>query len=86
MRILHPIAKAGLTARGLVFLVLAFLLATRSVKGGEAASSKAALDFIQALPFGWLLLTAIGAGLLSFAAYSFAEAIYRDINVENARI
>jgi len=86
MKVIHPIAKAGLIARGLVFLVLAFLLATRSVMGGEQASSKAALQFIQGLPMGWLLLTLIGLGLIAFAGYSFAEAIYRRINVEDARM
>lgn len=86
MRILHPLAKAGLSARGLVFLVLAFLLGTRSVGDQDQASSRAALDFIQALPFGWLLLTAVGAGLLAFSAYSYAEALYREINVEDATL
>ena len=86
MRLLHPVAKAGLTARALVFLVLAFLLMTRSVGSQQDAGSKAALDFIQALPFGWLLLTAMGAGLLAFAAYSFAEALYRKINLEDVRL
>jgi len=86
MKVINPIAKAGLIARGLVFLVLAFLLATRSVRGGEEASSKAALQFIQGLPFGWLLLTLMGLGLIAFAIYSFTEAIYRRINVEDARV
>lgn len=85
MRIIHPVAKTGLIARGAVFLVLAFLLATRSVRGGEEASSKAALEYIQSLPFGWLLLTVTGLGLVAFALYSFTEAVYRRINVEDAR-
>ncbi|WP_309083198.1 DUF1206 domain-containing protein [Chelativorans sp.] len=86
MRVIHPVAKTGLIARGAVFLVLAFLLATRSVRGGEQASSKAALEFIQGLPLGWLLLTAVGLGLIAFALYSFTEAVYRRINVEDARV
>ena len=86
MKVIHPVAKTGLIARGLVFLVLAFLLATRSVMGGEQASSKAALQFIQGLPMGWLLLTLMGLGLIAFAGYSFAEAVYRRINVEDARV
>lgn len=86
MKIIHPVAKTGLIARGVVFLVLAFLLATRSVRGGEQASSKAALEFIQSLPLGWLLLTLMGLGLIAFALYSFAEAVYRRINVEDARL
>jgi hypothetical protein len=84
MQFLHPLAKTGLTARGLVFLILAFLMVPRSVGSQEDASSKAALDFIQALPFGWLLLTAMGAGLLAFAAYSYGEALYRKVDVKAA--
>lgn len=86
MSIIHPIAKTGLIARGVVFLVLAFLLATRSVRGGDDASSKAALEYVQGLPFGWLLLTLMGIGLIAFALYSFTEAMYRRINIEDARV
>jgi hypothetical protein len=86
MRIIHPIAKTGLIARGVVFLVIAFLLVTRSLRGGQEASSEAALEFIQGLPLGWLLLTLIGLGLIAFAIYSFTEAIYRRINVEDAQM
>lgn len=86
MRVIHPIARTGLIARGIIFLVLAFLLATRSVRGGEQASSKAALEFVQALPLGWLLLSVMGVGLIAFAAYSFAEAIYRRVDLDDVRI
>lgn len=86
MRIIHPIAKTGLIARGVVFLILAFLLATRSVRGGDEASSKAALEFVQGLPLGWLLLSLMGVGLIAFAAYSFAEAIYRRVNIEDVKV
>ena len=66
--------------------MLAFLLATRSVRGGEQASSKAALEFVQGLPLGWLLLSLMGVGLIGFAAYSFAEAIYRRVDLDDVRI
>ncbi|MCT7378181.1 DUF1206 domain-containing protein [Chelativorans salis] len=86
MKIIHPVAKTGLVARGLVFLILAFLLLTRTFRGGDQASSKAALEFIQSLPLGWLLLSLMGLGLIAFALYSFIEARYRRINVEDARM
>lgn len=86
MRIIHPIAKTGLIARGIVFMVLAFLLATRSIRGGEQASSKAALEFVQGLPLGWLLLSLMGIGLIAFAAYSFAEAVYRRVDLEGVSV
>ncbi|MGF7159140.1 hypothetical protein FHS85_000750 [Rhodoligotrophos appendicifer] len=85
MRYIHPVAKTGLVARGIVFLILSFMLATRAMRGGGGTpGSKEALEFIQSLPFGWLLLAGMGVGLLAFALYSFTEAAFRRINVEDA--
>lgn len=78
-------AIGGLCARGIIFLVIAFLLFRHGLAGQEGeASLAAALDFIAGLPFGAWLLGATGAGFLLFALYSFAEAIWRRINVEDA--
>lgn len=89
MRTIHPIAKTGLTARGVVFLVVAFLFALRAWAAGGGGSGETpglreALQFIQGLPAGGWLLAATGVGLLAFALYSFTEALYRRINVEDA--
>ena len=85
MRFIHPVARFGLVSRGLVFLILAFLLIRQGLSdsGGEAGSRQA-LEYIQSLPMGWLLLALMGIGLLAFALYSFIEAFYRRINVEDA--
>ena len=78
-------AIGGLCARGIIFLVIAFLLFRHGLAGQEGrASLAAALDFIAGLPFGAWLLGATGAGFLLFALYSFAEAAWRRINVEDA--
>lgn len=89
MRAIHPIAKTGLVARGIVFLVVAFLFALRAWASGGGGSNETpglreALQFIQGLPAGGWLLAATGVGLLAFALYSFTEALYRRINVEDA--
>jgi hypothetical protein len=88
MRFIHPIAKTGLIARGVVFLVVAFLFALRALRSaggsGEAPNSRAALEYIQSLPAGGWLLAATGLGLVAFALYSLTEAVYRRINVEDA--
>jgi hypothetical protein len=86
MRIIHPIARSGLVARGAVFLVLAFLLARRAIAGGGTgeAGSREALEYVQSLPAGWLLLALMGIGLLAFSLYSFIEAFYRRVNIEDA--
>lgn len=85
MRWIDVAAVGGLMARGVIFLVIAFLLSRHGLAGnGEQASLDAALNFIAGLPLGSWLLAATGAGFFLFAAYSFAEAIWRQINVEDA--
>lgn len=87
MKVIHPISKIGLSARGVVFLILSLLSFYRFLSfedGPEKPGLKDALAFVQGLPFGSWLLTAIGIGLMAFAAYSVIEAIWRRINVEDA--
>lgn len=88
MRFVHPIAKTGLAARGITLLVIAYLFASK-LFGGSAESSgtpglEAALSFIRDLPAGTVLLFIVGLGLVLFALYSITEAIWRQINVEDA--
>jgi len=78
-------AIGGLISRGLIFLVISFLLLRHGLAGEEGRTGLAdALDFIAALPFGVWLLAATGGGFFLFSVYSFAESIWRRINVENA--
>lgn len=87
MRFIHPVAKTGLIARGAVFLILAFLFVLRAWYANsddETPRTKEALEYVQSLPAGWLLLAAIGLGLVCFALYSFVEAVFRRINIEDA--
>lgn len=85
---LDPVAMTGLIARGFVFVVIAILFFTRGVRGsGEGADTPGlgdALDFITGLPLGWVLLALMGAGLLAFSLYSFTQALWRRVNVEDA--
>ncbi len=84
--IVDPVSRTGLTARGIVFLVIAYLFGWRAVSssGGGDVGLGDALSYIAGLPAGRWLIGAIGVGLICFAAYSFAEAIWRRINIENA--
>ena len=87
MTVLHPICVAGLAARGMVFAVIAVMLMVRGLTAEDGSGTpgiKDALGFIQELPFGSVLLVATGAGLILFAAYSLAEGIWREIDLENA--
>lgn len=80
---IRPISRVGLIARGIVFLVLAALL----VSGGaryqptDPPGLEDALRALQELPFGMWWLGLVGFGLVAFALYSFAEAIWRRIDV-----
>ncbi|MCP1198547.1 DUF1206 domain-containing protein [Notoacmeibacter sp. MSK16QG-6] len=84
--IVDPVSRTGLTARGIIFLVIAYLFGWRAISGGgeEHVGLADALRFIADLPAGSWLMGAVGIGLICFAAYSFAEAIWRRINVEDA--
>ena len=77
------ICRLGLIARGIAFAVVATLtFYAGAVHDFEAAPSlDDALDSVQALPFGGLLLAVMACGLLAFAFYSFAEAIYRRVEM-----
>ena len=84
MRWLKPLSQFGLIARGVVFLIVAFLIVT----GGSAYDSESrpglqeALKAVQGWAFGWIILLVIAVGLLAFGLYSLAEARYRRIKVE----
>lgn len=84
MRIVRITGKVGLTARGIVFLILAVLMGYRAFVAGSGSAQppnlREVLLAVQDLPAGWLLLALIGAGLVAFAAYSFAAAMYRTID------
>ena len=88
MRLVHPVSMIGLIARGCVFAVISLLLfhrfRTARPSEGEPPGLNAVLDFVQTLPMGGTLLGSLGAGLLLFSAYSFLEALWRRINVEDA--
>lgn len=85
MKFITPISTIGLCARGTVFFILAFLLFYRGLTAGEDGETtpgmKDALNFIQQLPIGNWLLGAMAIGIGLFALYSFCEAIWRKIDV-----
>lgn len=80
---LLPVCRAGLLARGVVFLLIGGLLlyGGRIYKAEDAPGLKDALDALEAMPLGWVMLLGMGLGLTAFAVYSFTEAVYRKIEV-----
>ncbi|ESR24066.1 DUF1206 domain-containing protein [Lutibaculum baratangense] len=88
LRRIRPVCAFGLIARGVTFIVIGIL----AFYGGgiydanDAPGLDEALQWIQDLPFGWLLLLMVALGLIAFAAYAFVEAWYRRIGVERAGV
>lgn len=82
MRWVTPISKVGLIARGVSFLVVAGMLFSGGTRYEPTSPPglEDALHALQSLPFGAFWLGLIGAGLIAFALYSFAEAIWRRID------
>jgi hypothetical protein len=67
-----------------ISVILFYRFTSAGTASGDPPGLKDALQFVQGLPFGQWLLVALGLGLKFFAAYSFAEARWRRINMENA--
>lgn len=80
---LRPICRVGLVARGAVFMVMGVLATYANIiySPEDAPGLGDALEAIGAMPAGSVLLAAMGAGLVAFAVYSFAAALYRHIEI-----
>lgn len=84
MRYVRPVSQFGLIARGLVFIEIALLLAISgsTYQAMDPPGLKEALDALQSLPAGWLILMLMAQGLIAFSVYSFSEAYWRKINMD----
>jgi hypothetical protein len=84
MRYVRPVSRFGLIARGVVFIEIALLLAVSgsAYQAMDPPGMKEALEALQNLPAGWLVLMVMAFGLIAFSAYSFSEAFWRKINME----
>ncbi|MEM7565742.1 MAG: DUF1206 domain-containing protein [Pseudomonadota bacterium] len=88
MRWLRPLSRTGLIARGIVFFLIAFLLAWggRSYTPEDPPTTRDALSYVEGLEVGgatvgpWLLAL-LGLGLIAFALYSLAQALYRRVRL-----
>jgi len=83
MRWVTPISRVGLIARGVAFLVVAGMLFSGGARydATNPPGIEKALDALLTLPFGTFWLGLVGLGLMAFAIYSFAEAIWRRIDM-----
>lgn len=84
MRYVRPVSRFGLIARGVVFIEIALLLmiSGSKYKAIDPPGMKDALDALQNLPAGGVILMVMAFGLIAFSVYSFAEAVWRKINMD----
>ena len=70
------LGTAGYVAKGVVFAIVAILLAIAGFNAdpGKAGGLDAALKTLAAQPFGTALLTVVALGLAAFGAYCFGAA------------
>jgi hypothetical protein len=75
--------RFGYAARGVIFCFIgAFMLAAANHhNAGEAKGVASAMQYIEGLRFGWLLLAIIAAGLIAYGVFQLVEARYRKIEV-----
>uniref|UniRef100_UPI0013D06217 DUF1206 domain-containing protein n=1 Tax=Myxococcus vastator TaxID=2709664 RepID=UPI0013D06217 len=75
------ICKAGVAARGVVFLLVGsfFIQAALSADPGEAGGLGEALGTLARQPFGPWLLGLVALGLVAYAGYQLFAARYRRI-------
>lgn len=82
-RVITPLSRFGLSARGVVFLIVGGFFLTAAIRQdpSEARGLSGALQALQDQPYGWILLAVMALGLVTFGIYSFVESAYRRIQV-----
>jgi hypothetical protein len=70
-------ARAGLTARGVIYLLVgALALQIAFGEGGQQADRQGALEEIAEKPLGSVLLWALGIGVVGMALWRLSEAVF----------
>jgi hypothetical protein len=78
---IRDLGRIGTIARGLVFALTGVLVvsAAWTYDAAKASGLDGALQTLRNRPYGELLLTLAGVGLLIFGIYGLAEARYRRV-------
>jgi hypothetical protein len=70
--------KAGYVSRGIVWLIIAWLMikAALHASSAEAGDTEKAFSFIEGLSYGSYLLGTLGIGLVAYGIFNFVRARY----------
>jgi hypothetical protein len=82
-RVATRVARIGLVARAIVFVLIGSFLITAAIETdpSEARGLGGALNALAAQPYGRWLLALVGAGLLCYGGFCFVNARYRHIDL-----
>lgn len=82
----RTVARVGLPARAVLFVVVGFYLVAAAWKTspGAARDTEGAMRALSALPFGQWLLAAIAIGMVCYGCYCFCNAWLKVIKPDNA--
>lgn len=77
-RVVVTAGIVGYIAKGVAIVVagILFVVAAVTVDPGSATGLDGALKALAALPFGTVILVAVGAGLIAYGLYTFVRARY----------
>lgn len=77
------VSRFGIGARGVVFLLIGYLLVTAGVtqRASQAEDVGGALRTLGSEPFGPIALATVGVGLIAYGLYEFLNARYRKIAI-----
>lgn len=74
--------KVGYIARGIVWLLIAWLFANAAIhsNSSEAGDTSKAFSFLEHVSYGSYLLGAVGLGLICYGTFNFIRAKYENFN------
>lgn len=77
-RVLMPAGKLGYAARGIVWLIIAWMLGNAAMhyNASEAGGTTKAFEFVESTTYGSYLLGALAIGLICYGVFNFMRARY----------
>src|SRR5688500_5424301 len=74
---MRTLSRAGFATKGFVYVLIGGLAVLAAIgEGGRVTGSQGAVRTLGEQPFGRILLIAVAVGLMAYAAWALAEAIF----------